>query len=172
VKRETFHVSFMVKILKLALLILITLLLQVTLVARISFFGSRIDLLLTLIIALALLKEIIHVVLIGFISGLVYDGLSGGPLGVQSFTLVVFGYAVEIIRDRIYADNPVTQALFGFGITIGAKLITSVYLGLFADPNFLNIRPLGLISVAIINSLLVIAFSWILKKFLNVKKVE
>ncbi len=155
----------MLSILKIGLLLLGSLLLQVTLIARISVFGSRFDLLLAFVVCIALFKGVYYGEVVGFISGLFYDIFSGGPLGTHTFSMIIIGYGVGFFRDRLYSDNPITQALCGFSATLVVKLFTSVYLGLFASPRFLSVRPLGLILAAIVNSLLVIAFYWMLKKF-------
>ena len=162
----------MLNISKIALIIIISLLLQVTIIARISVFGSKFDLLLALVICVALLTGTLYGEVIGFISGICYDIISGGPFGAHSFSMAIIGYGVGFFHGSLYVDNPLTQALFGFGGTLVVKLLTSVYLGLFADPRLFSVRPLGLIFVAIINSLFVIAYSWIVRKFLKVRKME
>lgn len=162
----------MLNILKIALLIIISLLLQVTIIARISVFGSRIDLLLAFVVSMALLKGALYGEVIGFMSGLIYDIFSGGPLGVNSFIMIIVGYGVGAFKNKLYVDNPITQALFGSVATLVVKLFTTAYLGLFADARLFSIKPLGLFLVTIVNSLLVIGFSWILREFLKARKLE
>ncbi|MBM3211892.1 rod shape-determining protein MreD [Candidatus Poribacteria bacterium] len=159
----------MLKSLKIALLVILSFLFQVTLFARLSILGSRFDPLLSLVIAIALLREIKHTELIGFVLGLSYDIFSGGPLGTYSLAMTIAGYVVRILRDRLYTNNPITQGFCGFTATIGVRFITSLYLALFINPRFFSISFFGLILVAIINSLFVIVFSWILRSLILIK---
>jgi rod shape-determining protein MreD len=161
----------MIQILKITLLVLGSVILQITLIARISMFGSSPDLPLALIVSVALLRGSLHGELVGFASGSLCDLFSGGPLGVQSFSRVVVGYCTGFVRGRLYSDNLITQLASGFFATLFGKIITSAHLSLlFASEGghfrqFLRIRFPGLILAAISNSILVIAVFWVLSKF-------
>lgn len=157
------------QILKIALLILGSVILQTTLIAKMHMFGSSPDLPLALIVSVALFKGPLYGELVGFASGLLCDASSGGPLfGVYSLSGVVIGYCMGFVRSRLYSDNFTTQSICGFAATLAGKIITSVYLSLlFADPQFLRIRFTGLILVAILNSILVVVVFWVLKKFVH-----
>jgi rod shape-determining protein MreD len=161
----------MIHILKIIFLILVSVTLQITLVTRISMFGSSPDLPLALIVSVALFKGPLHGELVGFASGSLCDLFSGGPLGIQSFSRVVVGYCAGFVRGRLYSDNSVTQLASGFVATLAANIIASAHLSLlFADPQFLRIRFPGLILAAISNSILVIAVFWVLKKLCKFQK--
>jgi len=157
----------MIYILKIVLLILGSLVLQIALVARISIFGSSPDLPLALVVSIALARGSFHGEIAGFITGLSGDLLSGGPLGVQSLSKVVIGYFVGFVRDRLYSDNFITQAICGFVATLAAKFITSIHISLFLDPKFLSFRLPGILLVSAINSILVVVIFWIVKRLIK-----
>lgn len=155
------------RILKITLLMLVSVILQTSLIARIHIFGSRPDLLLALVVSVALFKGPLYGELVGFTSGLLCDLLSGGPfLGIQSFSKVVIGYCTGFINSRFYSNNFITQSTSGFIATLIGNFITAVHLSLlFLDPKFLHIPFVGLILIAILNSVLVVAVFWVLRKF-------
>jgi rod shape-determining protein MreD len=153
---------------KIALLVFVGLVLQIALIARMSLFGSRPDLPLVLIVAVALLKGPFHGELVGFVSGFLIDLLSGGPMGIQAFSGAVIGYCAGFVRGRLYPENLITQAASVFVATLVGKAITSVHLSLlFTDTQFLRISFLGSVLVALINSIFVVIIFWILKKLIR-----
>ena len=156
----------MIRILKITLVVLGSVILQTTLIARISIFGSSPDLPLALIVSVALLKGPLHGGLVGFAFGLLCDLFSNGSLlGINSFSRTVVGYCTGLVRGRLYSDNFITQLASGFFATLAGRIIASAHLSLlFTDPQFLRIRFFGLTLVAISNSILVIAVFWVLKK--------
>jgi len=129
-------------------------------------FGSKPDLPLALIASVALFRGSISGEITGFVSGLMCDTFSGGPLGAQAFSGVVMGYLIGFVRRRFYYDNLVTQSVCGFIATLGSRAIISVYLALFFDFRFLHIRFQGLMLTAVLNSVFVIGTSWVVKKFI------
>lgn len=161
----------MMQILKIVFLVVGSVILQAALIAKIPILGSRPDLPLALVVSVALFKGSFHGELVGFSSGLLCDLFSGGPyLGVQSFSRVVIGYCAGFVRGRLYSDNFVTQLASGFIATLAGKIITSAHLSLLSvDPQFLRIRFSGLILAAIVNSILVIAVFWVLRKLVKSK---
>lgn len=153
---------------KIALLVFGGLVLQIALIARVSVFGSKPDFPLALIVVVALLKGPFHGELVGFVSGSLIDLLSGGPLGIQAFSRTVIGYCAGFVRGRFYSENLITQAVSGFVATLASKIITSVHLSLLStDTQFLRISFLGLVLVALINSIFVVIIFWILKKLIK-----
>lgn len=156
----------MVQILKIFLLIFLSILLQTTLIGKISIFGIKPDLPLALTVAIALLRGSLYGEIVGFISGFFFDISSGGPfIGIQSFSKTLIGYSIGLLRGRFYSDNIVTQSLSGFISIIADKLITLISLGLLlTNLPFPHIRLHGLILVSIINSLMVIIVFKVLSK--------
>ncbi len=151
--------------LKIAALILASLILQIALISRMSMFGGKPDLLLALVVSAALFRGPLYGETVGFISGLSYDLFSAdGRLGVQAFSRVVIGYGIGFIRGRLYSDNFITQLASGFVATLAHKAITFIHQSLLGMPS-LSIRFPGLILAAISNAVLVVAVFRILRKF-------
>ena len=161
----------MIRLIKILIIILGSVILQASLVARITIFGSKPDLPLAVVVSVALIRGPFHGELTGFVSGLLGDIFSGGPLGVQALSKVLIGYFTGFVRSRFYYDNFITQAVCGFIATLASKIITSIHLALLADPKFLRIRFEGLILVALINALLVIGVFHLIKRFAKVEQV-
>jgi len=159
----------MIQIMKIILLVLGSVILQITLIARVSLFGNSPDLPLALVVSVALLRGSFHGELVGFTSGLLNDLFSGvAILGIQPLSKVIIGYFTGLIRNRLYPDNFITQLISGFVATLVSKFITSVHLSLlFGDTRFFHIRFFGLILAALANSILVIVTFWILKRFVQ-----
>ena len=153
-------------LIKIVFLIVGSLALQIALLSRMSMLGGQPDLPLALIVSVALFRGPFHGEVVGFVSGLLLDLLSDGPLlGVQAFSRVVIGYGVGFIRGRLYSDNFITQLAAGFIATLVHKGITLIHLSLLpAGTEFMHIRFPGLILAAISNSILVVVVFWILKK--------
>jgi len=157
--------------LKIALLILGSVILQITLVAKISMFGGRPDLPLALIVSVALLKGSLHGGLVGFTAGLLCDLFSEGPLGIQSFSGVVIGYCTAFVSARLYSDSFITQAMSGFIAALASKVITSIHLSLLlGDLQLLHTRFPGLILAAMLNSVFVIPIFFVLRRFVYRRK--
>ena len=159
----------MIRLVKIAIIIVGSVILQISLVARITIFGSKPDLPMAVVVSVALCRGPLHGELVGFASGLLVDILSGGPLGIQAFSKVLIGYFTGFVRSRFYYDNFITQAACGFVATLASKIIASIHLALkFPDSGYLNIRFEGLILVAILNSLLVIGVFRLVKRFIRI----
>lgn len=159
----------MIRTLKIAALILGTVVLQIALISRISIFGSKPDLPLALVVSVALLRGPFYGEVVGFFSGMLCDLLSDGSLlGVQAFSKVLIGYGIGFIRGRLYSDNFITQLASGFAATVVHKLITLIHLSLLStNTQFVNIRFTGLLVAAISNAILVVIVFWILKRFIK-----
>jgi len=158
----------MIRILKILALILGSLVLQISLVAKMSIFGSRIDLPLVLVVSIALSRGAIYGESVGFVTGILCDLLSGGPMGVQALSKTVIGYGSGLVRRRLYADSFITQLVSGFIATIIAKVINLVHLSLMSnEPRFLKIYFPGLILTGVLNSVLVVAVFRLVRRFIK-----
>ena len=156
----------MMQTIKIVLLILVSMILQIALLSRVSVFGSRLDLPLALVVSMGLYRGSFHGEVVGFTSGLFCDLFSDGPImGIQAFSRTLIGYGIGFIRGRLYSDNFITQLVSGFIATIAHKFITLTHLGLlFGDMQFVRIRFSGLIFVAILNAILVAFVYSVLKR--------
>ncbi len=143
---------------KIVLLIFVCVIIQTSILAHFSFFGSKISLPLALTISIALLKGPFYGELVGFFSGLLCDLSSGGPfIGIQAFSLTLIGYFIGLMQKRFYSESIITQLISGFSATIADKIITMLILGaLLSGYAFPKFRLLGLLLILIINPVLTI----------------
>jgi len=145
----------MIYVIKIMLLIFGSVALQTTLIAHISIFGSKPDLPLALTVSIALFRGSMQGESVGFASGLLCDLASGGPfIGIQSFSKVLVGYSIGLLKIRFYSDNIITQLLSGFTAAMADKLIVFLCL-VFLNFPFPHIRFWGLILTAAISSVFV-----------------
>ncbi len=159
----------MIRIIKLVLLVLGSVILQNSIVAHLSMFGSKASLPLVLTVSIALLKGSLYGEVVGFSSGLLCDLSSGGPfVGIQSLSQALVGFFVGLMRVRFYSESIVTQATSGFSATLFEKLISlfvlSILLSNISSP---RIRLQGLLLTAVVNSMLTILVFRVLNKMLK-----
>jgi rod shape-determining protein MreD len=159
----------MIQTIKIILLLLGSVILQTSLIAKVSIFGSKASLPLALTVSVALMKGSFHGEITGFFSGLLCDLSSGSPfIGIQTLSQVLVGYFTGLMRVRFYSESIVTQSIFGFSATLIDKLISllilTVLLSGFPSP---RLQPQVLLLTAIINSLLTIIVFRISTKILR-----
>ncbi|MBD3181932.1 rod shape-determining protein MreD [Candidatus Poribacteria bacterium] len=160
----------MIYLVKIVILIFGSVVLQISLIAKISIFGSSPDLPLAFVLALALFRGSFHGEIAGFVTGILSDAFSGGLLGLQAISKLISGFCAGLLRGRLYSDNVITQFLAGFVGTILNKLVEVVYLVIFFNRQYLNYKISGLIIVAAINSFMVIMVYWLLKRIIRAQK--
>ena len=147
----------MTQVFKMILLVLGSMILQTSLLANISIFGSKPSLPIALTVSIALFKGSFQGELFGFFSGLLCDLSSGGPfLGIQSLSLALVGYLAGLLRRRFYSDSFITQLMSGFTATLIDKLITFLVLGILLFSSYPRFRLSGLILNAVVNSIITI----------------
>jgi len=84
-------------------------LLQSVLLSRVNLWGARPDLMLLVVLAWAMVRNVEEGLLWAFIGGLILDLLSGGPLGAISLALV----AVAFLAGRPWGRGAVTAPVLG-----------------------------------------------------------
>jgi len=92
-----------------AILVAVVLVLQTTLVPRLSIRGIFPDLLLIVALYYALQAPEAPAMLAGWICGLMMDLSAGGRVGVLAFAFGLVGVLVVKIRDLTFRDNPLLQ---------------------------------------------------------------
>jgi len=113
----------LVEPLKVAVLVFVASILQVTIFSQISILGGYPDVLLLTLVAIALLRGSIYGAAAGFFAGLIVDTANLGTLGVTSLLLTIAGYWIGRYgettgRDRVHApfvSVAVVTVLASFG---------------------------------------------------------
>ena len=104
--------------------------------------GTKPDLLLSLVVLLALYDQEESWPLRYWLIGLLKDVLSAGPLGIYAFVFTLVGLGISKIRNEVFRDHPLTRgALVFFAVVLANGSVAGVQniaSGLF--------RPLGLIA--------------------------
>lgn len=95
---------------RLFLAVLLVLLLQVTVVARIGILGVQPDLMVLLLVLVALRRGPIAGTLLGFALGLVQDSLVPPTMGMNMLAKSLTGYAVGQLSDKLVVGGPALQA--------------------------------------------------------------
>lgn len=86
-----------------------------------------VDLPLIIVVYAALQRNAINALILGTLSGIAVDALSGGLLGANGFSKTIVAYAVSEIARRVYLDNLLLQ----IPVIAGACLLDDlVYYGL------------------------------------------
>lgn len=105
------------------LLLFISLLLQSTVMYRLSIAGACPDLLLVLTVMTGLLHGTRYGTAVGFIGGLLQDLLIGRFLGMNALVKMVTGYLVGLTEEKVFKENfitPFAAVLLG---TLGSELL-------------------------------------------------
>jgi rod shape-determining protein MreD len=112
------------------------LLLQTTVLARISFLGAKPDLLLVVVVCFALSDGPAVGMGAGFGAGLLADLLGTHTLGLLALTLCVVGYAAGVIRSYFDRLATFTPMLVVGALTAVATLMYAGIGALLGDPRF------------------------------------
>ena len=153
---------------RVALLGLVTVLVQIALVSQITIFSSNADLSPLLVASVALLMGSIPGAICGFAIGLFVDTALVQTLGVSALVLTLVGYGVGRLRELRYPEGAATPVLVGAAATAAATVTFSIVqflLGVDAPVSFMLV---GQIAVTILlNALLALPFHSIVRRWLS-----
>lgn len=105
--------------------------LQTTVTPLVEFGRVRPDLFLLLLYLGSYRMSPVQACLVGALLGLYEDALSGGPMGLNVFTLSLLGYALVRIREEIEAARVLPHVVLLFLTSLSASLLTLVVLAFF-----------------------------------------
>lgn len=111
--------------LRMAVIVLLGVLLQVSFFSQVTFLHTRPDVLPSVIASLGLLGGSMTGAVTGFSAGLLLDCLLLAPLGASSLVLLATGYLAGIYRERSDLDSPMVAALLCMGLTLFAQVAFS-----------------------------------------------
>ena len=153
---------------RVALLVLVTVLVQIALVSQITVFGSNADLSPLLVASIALLTGAVPGALVGFGVGLFVDMALVQTLGVSALVLTFVGYGVGRLRELRYPEGALMPLAVGAAATALATIGFSVIqflLGVDAPVSFMLV---GQIAVTILlNAILALPFHAIVRRWLT-----
>lgn len=130
-------------ILKIALLILVVTLLQLTLIGRFEILGARADLALIFTVYFAISRGEVVGTVIGFASGIASELFSSAPLGMETFGKIVVGYVIGSLSKRLYVNFLATQLICNFLAVIGEELLILMMLNLNLKSSMDNLFELA-----------------------------
>jgi rod shape-determining protein MreD len=90
--------------------------------------GAQVDLLPALMVYAALHASLLNVSLLAVFGGLLFDSLSGDPLGVCILPLFLVGFVIFLQRDLILRDLPFAQIILGAAASAVVPLLTVLLL--------------------------------------------
>ncbi|MGR3310799.1 MAG: rod shape-determining protein MreD [Candidatus Brocadiales bacterium] len=96
------------------ILLLCVSLFQSALLQRLSPWGIRPDLFIIFVIIFSLKIDTKQASLLNFFVGITKDIFSLGPLGLNAFLFIICGFLISLIKDRIFKEHPLTQAIITF----------------------------------------------------------
>lgn len=123
----------MIRVLVYSGLLVMAALVQAAWLVRAEISGAVLDPLLSLAVAVGILRGAERGAVVGLSAGLLQDLLSGGPLGVTGSSKLVVGFASGLFERSIYIENPLLPAVATFAGTLLGEtllLIIGVVMGL------------------------------------------
>jgi len=93
------------KILLKSAIIVVTLLIQLTLINSITILGLKPDLIMVVVVVFSLLKGEKEGTISGFASGLLQDIFSTGLLGINALAKTVIGFTCGILKEKIFHEH-------------------------------------------------------------------
>jgi rod shape-determining protein MreD len=144
-------------VLRWALILVTTILLQTTLIARLPIAGERGDVVLLIVIAAGIAGGSQTGAIIGFVFGLTFDLLLQTPLGLSALAYCLTGYAVGALQTGVLRSAwwiPVVSAIAGSAIGVLTFALVGAVLG---QDGLVSDRLFAIIAVvAAINAVLVL----------------
>jgi rod shape-determining protein MreD len=110
------------RLLALALVLVVAVLVQSTVLARLTVAGVRPDLLVLAVVSVAVATDPTTGAVFGFVAGLVADLLFDLPVGVSALVYVAVGFAVGTVRVYVTSHRPLVHLVLA-----GAASLASVW---------------------------------------------
>ena len=111
-------------------LILLLALLQTTLLARFRPFGAIPDLMLSAVIAIAVLEGEKWGCLIGLLAALVIESMGGGAIQLLPLLYMPVGYFAPIATELYFTDSAPVRFMYSAAACLGRAFLTLMYLAL------------------------------------------
>ncbi|HOZ71021.1 MAG TPA: rod shape-determining protein MreD [Spirochaetales bacterium] len=69
---------------------------------------------------------------VGFVAGLLQDGISAAPFGLNAFVKTAVAWLANLLSGKFYIDRLLMPALFGFSMTLAKAAYLAVLASLFS----------------------------------------
>jgi rod shape-determining protein MreD len=110
------------RLLALGVVLVVAVLLQSTVLARLTLAGVRPDLLVLAVVSVAVATDPVTGAVFGFVAGLVADLLFDLPVGVSALVYTAVGFAVGTVRVYLTSHRPLVHL-----VLVGAASLASVW---------------------------------------------
>ena len=152
------------------LLIIVSLILQTTLLVPLRPYGARIDLVLLLTIFAGLYGGEIKGGATGFLGGILEDSLSGSLLGMGALSKTVVGSFSGFLKTKLYHKDILVQLTVSF---LGILIHELIYLCLIFFYRVSSPLPSGVVKTTVltvvVNALLAPPFFWGIRRIFKFK---
>ena len=138
-------------------ILLVVLLLQTSLIAKLSIFGVRGDVVMLLPIVAGIVAGSDRGAMVGFAAGLSFDLLLQTPFGLSALTYCLVGYAVGLLQGGVIRSAWWIPVVSAFGASAGGIVVFAVLGKVLGQDGFIDGRlPKIAVIVALLNALLVL----------------
>jgi rod shape-determining protein MreD len=155
------------KIIRNVLIIVLALLLQSTLLVRFSFWDIKPDLAMMVLLFLVSSSGQMESVLYGFLIGFIQDVYSPEALGINSFTMSLIGFSLDICKERFAVENYSVKIVVAFIACIVHDIIFLSFYTKFDSVILLKLFIRQSLPGAVYTSCLLIIIVMVWQRLLN-----
>jgi rod shape-determining protein MreD len=140
-----------------AAILLVVLLVQTSLIAKLTIFGVRGDVVLLLPVVAGILGGSDRGAMVGFAAGLSFDLLLQTPFGLSALTYCLVGYSVGLLQGGVLRSAWWIPVLSALGASAAGVLVFAVFGKVLGQDGFIDGRlPKIALVVGALNALLVL----------------
>ena len=141
------------RLLALAVVLVVAVLIQSTVLARLRLAGARPDLLVLAVVSVAVATDPTTGAVFGFVAGLVSDLLFDLPVGVSALVYTAVGFAVGTVRVYVTSHRPLVHLVLAGAASLASVWCCGLLLRVFDLSSWATVTRAGPL-VAIYNLLL------------------
>ena len=141
------------RLLALAMVLVVAVLVQSTVLARLTVAGVRPDLLVLAVVSVAVATDPTTGAVFGFVAGLVADLLFDLPVGVSALVYVAVGFAVGTVRVYVTSHRPLVHLVLAAAASLASVWCCGLLLRVFDLSSWAAVARAGPL-VAVYNLLL------------------
>jgi rod shape-determining protein MreD len=141
------------RLLALAVVLVVAVLIQSTVLARLRLAGARPDLLVLVVVSVAVATDPTTGAVFGFVAGLVSDLLFDLPVGVSALVYTAVGFAVGTVRVYVTSHRPLVHLVLAGAASLASVWCCGLLLRVFDLSSWATVTRAGPL-VALYNLLL------------------